>query len=63
MEKRLLFDAFESIYESKLSLQKNSRDTFKEALKEYRNHFGFDPYASVDSFMASRSRHRKKERK
>jgi hypothetical protein len=61
MDKRvILFDAFERVYESKLSNDKSRAESFEEATKEYRNQFGFDPYANHDSFMSSRSRKKKK---
>jgi len=63
MERRILFDAFERVFESKLSNEKSREQSFVEATTEYRNQFGFDPYKNVDSFMPVRSRSRKAKRK
>jgi hypothetical protein len=59
MERRILFDAFERVFESKLSNEKSRYETFIEASIEYQKNFGFQPYKDVDSFMSSRSRYRK----
>ena len=60
MQRHKMFDAFERVYESKLSNNKSRRQTFEEASEEYRNTFGFEPYKDHDSFKSSRSRHRKR---
>jgi hypothetical protein len=57
----ILFDAFERVYESKLSNDKSRAESFEEATTEYREKFGFDPYANHDSFMSSRSRRKKRK--
>jgi hypothetical protein len=62
MDRHILFDAFQRVYESKLSNNKSRREVFEEASKEYRENFGFDPYKDVDSYMSSRSRYRKKRK-
>lgn len=63
MERKILFDAFQRVFESKLSNEKSRRDTFNEASAEYKKEFGFEPYKDVDSFMSSRSRYKKNRRK
>lgn len=62
MERRILFDAFERVFESRLSNEKSRYETFVEASEEYQKNFGFTPYKDHDSFMSSRSRYRKKKR-
>jgi hypothetical protein len=62
MERRIMFEAFERVFETKLSNEKSREESFEEATTEYRQQFGFDPYKNVGSFMASRSRSRKQKR-
>jgi hypothetical protein len=56
-----MFDAFEKVFESKLSGNKTRKQTFDEATEEYRKEFGFQPYIDHDSFKSSRSRRKKKK--
>jgi hypothetical protein len=63
MERRILFDAFERVFESKLSNEKTREVSFEEAAVEFRTNFGFDPYANAASFMSSRSRYRSRKSK
>lgn len=54
-----MFDAFNEIFESKLSDRMLRYESFELASAEFLVKYGYTPYKNVESFMNVRSRRRR----
>jgi hypothetical protein len=57
-----MFDAFSRAFEEKKKGGLNNIEAFDRAKEEFTKNFEFSPYKDAESFIATRSYHRREER-